>query len=252
MKNNVQTVVRAACLMVCAGVFAPASVQGGEMPAPVEDDVFFGLLLFDRLEYAFGEDEDALVWDVQGWYGGDYNRLWVETEGEDAVAGGEGGEAEAQVLYSRLIAPFWDLQAGLGYQRRYGPGPDHDRVFAVVGLEGLAPYWFEVNPELRISEDGDVSAHLEAEYELLLTQRLILQPRFETAIAAQEVEELGVGQGFNYVEAGLRLRYEIKRELAPYIGISWNRLLGETADLARDEGEDDDELSLVLGVRVWF
>jgi copper resistance protein B len=238
--------------MVLAGVCQLAPAQDEEMPPPVEDAVAFGLLRVDRFEYAFGEDEDALVWDVQGWYGGDYHRLWVETEGEDAVAGGDGGEVEAQLLYSRLIAPFWDLQAGMGYQRLYGPGPDHDRAFAVLGLEGLAPYWFEVNPELRLSEDGDISAHLEAEYELLLTQRLVLQPRLETAVAAQEVEQLGVGQGFNYVEAGLRLRYEIKRELAPYIGISWNRLLGETADLAREEGEDDDELAFVAGVRLWF
>jgi len=229
-----------------------AAQEQGEWPSPVHDDINIGLLMFDRLEYAWGEDEDAVQWDVQGWYGGDYNRVWVKTEGEDIAAGGEGGEAEAQVLYSRLIAPYWEVQAGVGYQSLYGPGPDEDRTFGVVGFEGLAPYWFEVNPALRVSEDGDVSATLEAEYDLLLTQRMILQPRFSTAIAAREVPEFGVGEGFNRVGVGLRLRYEIKREFAPYVGISWRQLLGDTADMATDEGEDKTRSAVVAGIRMWF
>ena len=121
------------------------------------------------------------------------------------------------------------------------------------GLAGAgAPYWFEVEATAYISEDGDLSAALEAEYDLLLSQRLILQPRFETSIAVQEVEEYGVGQGINDIELGLRLRYEIRREFAPYIGVSWSRKIGETADLAEDEGEDTDVISFVAGVRVWF
>ena len=134
----------------------------------------------------------------------------------------------------------------------YGSGQDQDRFWAVVGLQGLAPYWFEVDANLRVSEDGDVSADLEAEYDLLLTQRLILQPRFEIDFAAQEVEEFGVGRGFNSVTLGLRLRYEVRRQFAPYIGLSWTRKLGDTADLARDEGENTDDLAVVGGLRFWF
>lgn len=232
-----------------------AAVQGADKegwPSPVHDEIATGSVLLDRLEYAWGEDEDTLNWDIQGWYGGDYNRIWVETEGEDVRSGGDGGEAEVEILYSRMISPFWDIQAGIGQQSLYGPGPDHDRTYATVGFQGLAPYYFEMDPSLRVSEDGDVSATLEAEYELLFTQRLILQPRFATAYAVDEVEEFGVGEGFNFVQAGLRLRYELVREFAPYIGISWRRALGDTADLMESEGEDDDETSFVAGIRMWF
>ncbi len=221
-------------------------------PSPVHDDIAVGSVLFDRLEYAWGDDEDAINWDVQGWYGGDYNRLWVKTEGEDVRSGGDGGEAELELLYSRMISPFWDLQAGLGQQRIYGPGPDHDRAYATVGLQGLAPYYFEMDPSLRVSEEGDVSASLEAEYELLFTQRLILQPRFATAYAVDEVEEFSVGKGFNFVQAGLRLRYEFAREFAPYIGVSWRKSLGDTADFIEAEGEDVEHTSMVAGIRMWF
>lgn len=220
--------------------------------APVNDNAMTGSVLFDRLERTWGNNgEDTLTWDAKAWYGGDYNRLWLKTEGENGI-GAAGGEMEAELLYGRLVMPFWEFQAGLGYERLYGPGPDHDRVSAVIGFQGLAPYWFEIDTSLRASEDGDISAVLEAEYEVLLTQRLILQPRLETALAAQEVKQFGVGQGFNFVQLGLRLRYEIRREIAPYIGVSWMRKLGDTADLARDEGEDTSNVSLVAGVRFWF
>jgi copper resistance protein B len=119
-------------------------------------------------------------------------------------------------------------------------------------LEGLAPYWFEVEATGYVSEDGDVSAGLEAEYDLLLSQRLILQPRFETSVAVQQVKKYGVGQGINDIELGARLRYEFRRELAPYIGVSWHRKLGKTKDLAQEEGEDTDVISFVAGLRVWF
>lgn len=152
------------------------------------------------------------------------------------------------MFYSRNIASFWDAQVGI----RHDFKPDPDRTFAAFGVQGLAPLWFEVDATAYVSEDGDVSAALEAEYDLLLSQRMILQPRYETGIALQEVEEYGVGQGFNDIELGLRLRYEIRREFAPYIGASWNRKLGETADLAEVDGEDTDVTSFVVGVRMWF
>lgn len=238
------------------GALATPSAMAGEkgaLPPPIQDDSKYAKLLFDRLEYAWGEDEDEIAWDAQFWYGGDYNRLWIETEGEDVASGGEGGAIENfDIQYSRLIAPYWDFQAGLGYQREYGPGPDEERFSAVVGIQGLAPYFFEVDANLRVSEDGDLSADLEAEYDLLLTQRLVLQPRLETSVAFSDVEEFGVGSGINGVQLGLRLRYEITRELAPYLGVTWSRLLGNTADLAEDEGEDIENTAVVAGVRVWF
>lgn len=224
-----------------------------DWPSPVHDTTRHTKLMVDRLEYAAGDAEDLLIWDAQLWYGGDYTRLWIETEGEDVVAGGKGGELENfDVQYSRRFARFWDVQAGLGYQRRYGPGSDRDRGSALIGIQGLAPYWFEVDSNLRISDDGDVSADLEVEYDWRLTQRLILQPRFETALAFQDAEAFGTGQGITSVRTGLRLRYEIRRELAPYVGITWWRKFAETADLARAGGEDVDDTAVVAGVRAWF
>lgn len=244
----------AGCLFLLSGTAdaAETSPSGApaEWPAPVADTHLNSFFLFDQLEYQYSAE--VLHWDVMSWIGGDYNRLWIETEGDQSTDG-DGGEIERlDLLYGRLIAPFWDLQAGIGYQRLYGPGPDDDRLFAVIGLQGLAPYGFEVDANLRVSEDGDISADLEAEYDLLLTQRLILQPRMATDFAVQEVEAFGVGQGFNSISLGLRLRYEIRREFAPYIGLVWLRKLGETADLARAEGEDREDLSVVTGVRFWF
>jgi copper resistance protein B len=185
---------------------------------------------------------------VQAWIGADTNKLWFKSEGTWLIDTDKFEEAETELLYSRNIATFWDLQVGV----RHDFKPDPDRTFAAIGFQGLAPYWFEVEATGYISEDGDLSSTLEAEYDLLLSQRLILQPRFETRVAVQEVKKYGVGQGINDIELGARLRYEIRREFAPYIGVSWNRKLGETADLARDEGEDTDVISLVAGVRLWF
>lgn len=223
-----------------------------EWPEPIKDDQPFWFFLIDRLEYDFNEGPDTILWDAQGWFGNDYNKLWIRTEGEQKVSDDNGGEAEFQALYSRLIAPFWYFQVGGRYDKLYGKGSDPSRGFGVIGFQGLVPYRYEVVTALFVSEDGDVSARLEAEYELLFTQRLIAQPRFETNIAVQEVEKFGVGEGFNDIELGLRLRYEIRREFAPYIGISWTRLLGDTADIARNEEEEVSNLAFVAGVRMWF
>lgn len=212
----------------------------------------YSLLLFDQLEYRRNEGPDTFTWDAQGWIGGDYNKLWLKTEGDQELTGQNSGESEVQLLYSRLVSPFWDFQVGLRYDQLYGPGSDPGRLLTVLGFEGLAPYWFDLEPSLFISEDGDVSARLTGTYDLLFTQRLIAQPRFELNLAAQEVERFGSGAGMNDIELGLRLRYEIWREFAPYIGVSWLRQLGDTADIARREGEVVDNLAFVVGVRVWF
>ncbi len=202
----------------------------------------------DRFEYRSNEGDPLFLWDAQGWYGGDINKLWVKTEGEYSFDADEFEAAEVQALWSRAITSFFDVQAGL----RYDFAPGDDRTFGVVGLQGLAPYLFEVDAALFVSEDGDISARIEAEYELLLTQRLILQPRAELNFAVQDVAEYGVGSGLSTAEAGMRLRYEIKREFAPYIGVSWERAVGETADFARADGEDPSAVSFVAGLRLWF
>jgi len=214
----------------------------------VHDNEIFAVFRGDRLEYQTREGNEALLWDVQGWVGSDYNKLWFKSEGTWLIDPDKFEEAEAELLYSRNIAKFWDLQMGL----RHDFKPDPDRTFAAFGVQGLAPYWFEIEATAYLSEDGDLSAGFEAEYELLLSQRLILQPRFETNLALQEVEKYRVGEGINDIVLGARLRYEIKREFAPYIGVSWSRKLGETADLARDEGEDTNVISFVAGLRIWF
>lgn len=214
----------------------------------VHDNENFAVFFGDRLEYQTREGADAVLWDVQAWVGADYDKLWFKSEGEYGTDKDRFEQAQAELYYSRNIASFWDLQLGI----RHDFEPDPERTFAALAVQGLAPLWFEVEATAYISEDGDVSAALEAEYDLLLSQRLILQPRFETGIAIQEVEEYGVGQGINDIELGLRLRYHIRREFAPYVGVSWSRKLGETADLAEDEGEDTSITSFVAGIKFWF
>ena len=222
-------------------------------PRPVVDDALYGLLLFDQLEYrAYDGATDTLRWDAQGWYGGDYHKLWVKTEGESTTSGSSMIDVETQLLYSRLVAPFWSLQLGLRYDLESGPGSDLSRGFGVVGFQGFAPYRFDVEPALFVSEDGDVSARLTGTTDWFVTQRTILQPRLETEVAAQDVAEVGVGKGLEYVELGLRLRHEIRREFAPYLGIEWEKLFGQTAGFARNDGENDSAFALVLGVRVWL
>ena len=231
---------------------SPPGVVGKNWPEPVDDHMRFRSFLVNQLEYQMNEGDDTLGWDAVGWYGGDYNRLWLKTEGEWRTSGERGGEAEVQALYGRLIAPFWDFQVGLRYDQLSGAGFDRSRGFAVIGLQWLAPYRFELEPALFISQDGDLSARLTATYDLLLTPRLILQPRLDLDAAVQSAEKFGVGEGVNSLGLGLRLRYEITREFAPYIGVQWRQQFGETADLARRGGGRADDIAVVFGVRLWF
>jgi len=175
----------------------------------------------DRLEYL--EQAESWLWDMQGWYGSDEHKFWWKTEGE--MSDGNAEEAELQLLYSKPVSAFWDLQFGIRHD--FEPGPSESHV--VAGLQGLAPQWFEVDLAVFVSENGDFSARVEAEYDLRLTQRLILQPRAE------------FDTGPESVELGLRLRYEIRREIAPYIGISW-----------QDRAGQDDFSSFLVGARLWF
>ncbi len=224
------------------------SVAAASPLAQPHGDQIFTYVQAEQLEYRAATDgSDTFSWDVRGWVGGDYNRLWFKTQGDDRIDGPvENGEV--QLRYSRLVSPFWDLAVGA----RYDVKPDPSRAYAVFALHGLAPYVDEVDADMFVSEEGDVSARLEVEYSILLTQRLILQPSFELDFAVQEVKELRVGPGLSQVELGLRLRYEITRELAPYIGFVWERKVGRTADLARRVGEEVDTPAFVAGIRFWF
>ncbi len=203
---------------------------------------------FTMRSEGYDRDEvDTYVWDLQGWYGGDYDRLWVKTEGE-----GEQGKspesAELQALFSRRFAPFWDWQ--LGIRHDFEPSPN--RTHLVLGLKGVVPYEFEWDSALFVSDEGDVTARIEAEYDLRITQRLVLQPRLELNAAGSDMPELGLGSGLNSTEMGIRLRYEFRREFAPYIGVSWEQRYGDTADFSRLGGEPTSVTSVVVGVRAWF
>ncbi len=205
-----------------------------------------GTFMFDRLEAKVGKGENLYFWDAQGWYGGDIDKLWIKSEGEGAF-GGKIETAEVQALWSHAIGPWFDLQTGA----RYDLEPQ-GRAHAVLGVQGLAPYMFEVDAAAFLSDHGDLTARFEAEYDQRITQRLILQPRAEVTLAAQNVPSARIGSGVSSVEMGLRLRYEIVREFAPYVGIGYEAKVGRTADLARAVGEDPTRVSLLVGVRAWF
>ncbi|MXO65334.1 copper resistance protein B [Altererythrobacter endophyticus] len=200
----------------------------------------------DRAEYRARGGQDAYLWDVQGYYGGDLDKFWFKSEGEGNF-GGELESAEVQGLWSHAIGPWWDLQAGV---RQDLTGPE--RTHAVVGIQGLAPYLFEVDAAAFLSTEGDITARIEAELDQRITQRLILQPRAELNLAAQDIPELGVGAGLDSAELGLRLRYEFTRQFAPYVGIEQEWKVGGSADYARAAGEDPSVTNFVFGVRFWF
>ncbi|MEH6757837.1 MAG: copper resistance protein B [Parasphingorhabdus sp.] len=200
----------------------------------------------DRLEYRARENSDGYLWDVQGYYGGDRDKLWFKSEGEGAF-GETIEQAEVQALYSRAIAPFFDLQAGIRHDFS-----GSDRTHAVIGIQGLAPYMFEIDAAAFLSDNGDLTARIEAEYDQRISDRLILQPRAEINLSAQNIPQLGIGSGVNNVELGLRLRYEIKREFAPYIGIEQEWKFDGSKDFSRLAGEDPSITNYVVGVRFWF
>ncbi|HEY0086074.1 MAG TPA: copper resistance protein B [Allosphingosinicella sp.] len=204
-------------------------------------------VLIDRLEYRSQNGRDGFAWDAEGWYGGDIDKLWLKSEGE-GVFGERLEHGEAQSLWSHAIDPWFDLQLGL--RQDFGRGPD--RTYLALGVQGLAPYWVEVDAAAFVSTKGDVTARVEAEYDLRITQKLILQPEAELQFSLQDVPELRVGSGLSAAEAGLRLRYQVKPEFAPYLGVEYQRGFGDTARLRRADGDDAGGWSLLLGVRAWF
>lgn len=252
------------------GVAGTALPAGDAPPPPVPDDFYadrsfspsemarsragerrehgggiYSQILFNLLEYRATGDGGSYHWDMETWIGGDINQLTIKSEGEGAFRGGA-DRADLQLLYSRAIDPYWNLQAGVRYDF------ERSRSYAAVGIEGLAPYWFELEGTLFLSDRGDVLARLEGYHDMRLTQRLLLQPRAELQLSAQDAPHDRLGSGLTNVELGLRLRYEIKREFAPYIGIAWERRFGGTARYARADGEDVGGATFVAGVRLWF
>jgi len=210
-------------------------------------DILVAKLMVDRLETKLGEGDDGYAWEADAWIGKDINKLWIKSEGEGAF--GEPAEhAEVQALLSHAINPWFDLQGGV--RQDFQPHPQ--RTHAVIGIQGLAPYWFEVSGAAFISDKGDVTARAEAEYDLRITSTVILQPRLELNLSAQNVPEIGLGSGLTDASLGVRLRYEFSPQFAPYIGTEWEGSFGDTKRYARAEGEDASRLTLVLGVRFWF
>jgi copper resistance protein B len=248
------TMLRAAGLalvMLTPPVSDAAAQVRPEWAPPVHDRARHLFLAAERLEYRAGSGTDALGWDVVSWYGGDYSRVWLKSEGTLNADGPSGRAFDLQLLYGRFLWRYYDLQLGLRVQTRGGSGDDATRAQAVVGLEGLAPYNYDLEAALLVSDEGDVSAALSATKDLLITQRFILQPRVETTAAVQEVEEFGVGSGWNNLSVGFRVRYEIWRKFGPYAGVVFNWGLFGTRNLVRAGGGDPDDARFVAGVRVW-
>lgn len=200
----------------------------------------------DRLEYRARQGSDGYLWDVQGYYGGDLDKFWFKSEGEGSF--GEAIEqAEVQALYSRAITPFFDAQLGI---RQDLTGPE--RTYLAAGIQGLAPHMFEIDAAAFLSNKGDLTARIEAEYDHRLTQTLIVQPRGEINISAQDIPELGVGAGIDTIELGLRLGYKIAPEFAPYIGVEQEWKVGNSRDFAIANGADASVTNYVIGIRFWF
>ena len=211
-----------------------------------KDDPTLSMVKIDQLEWRDTDGPDPFYFEGEGWVGRDLNKVWFKGEYEHRDGSTE--EAELQALYSRAIAPFWDAQVGV--RRDFKPQPS--RSWLAVGFEGLAPYFFELNPAFFVGKSGRTAFRLEAEYEILFTQRLILSPELEINFYGKNDEDTGNGSGLSDAQFGLRLRYEIRREVAPYIGVNWYKKYGNTADFSREEGEGVSDTSLVIGVRAWF
>ncbi|MBY0510230.1 MAG: copper resistance protein B, partial [Rhodospirillaceae bacterium] len=214
-------------------MFDPKVMAAARAAAHAEHgDSVYSMVRLGLAEYQVLSGTDAYRWDADAWYGGDIHRLVLKTEGEGEVRGPV-EDAELQALYARATGPYFNFQAGV--RADFEPTPS--RVYATIGVEGLAPYYIETLGAVFLSHKGELLARLEASYDQLITNRLVIQPRAEMNLAATDIDARGIGKGVSNIELGLRLRYEIKREFAPYIGLSYHRKTGRTADLARAAGE---------------
>ncbi len=223
-----------------AAAFPPLPGHG------IHDSKVNTFFLLDQLEYQDADEGSVLSWDASGWIGGDVDRLWLRSEGERT--NGVTEEAEVQALWGHSIGPWWDVVTGV--RQDFKPGSP--QTWGAFGLQGMALYAFEAEATAFVGENGQTAARLEGDYDILLTNRLILQPTAEVNFYGKNDHERGVGSGLANTEVGLRLRYEILREFAPYIGVTWNRSYGNTADMLHEEGEDREEARFVAGIRMWF
>lgn len=210
------------------------------------DEHNFGSVLVDSLEWAQANEGKSARYDVQAWFGRDYDRLVLKAEGD--VTSRKLDDARTELLWGHAISTFWDTQ--LGIRRDSGIGPD--RNWLAFGLQGLAPYWFEVDATAYIGEEGRTALRIAAEYDLLLTQKWVLQPRSEWNLFGKSDPGRGVGEGLSDGMVGLRLRYDVSRQFSPYIGVEWERKFGETADLARATGEQTSDRRWIAGISFWF
>ncbi len=241
------TLMRSLLALLVAGALTPA-ISSTPVSAQETQFIAYGTT-FEQLEYRRSSDSNVLAWDGDAFIGTDEWKLVWQTEGEYATEPDEFETLENQFLVTRLITDFFDLKAGIRYDSPAG----EDRLFGVLGLQGLAPQFIEVDTDLFFSEKGDVSARLDLDYEILITNRVILTPTAEIDFAFSDDEEIGVGAGLASTEFGLRLSYDlIDRAIAPYIGMFYERVYFETADFARNEGEDVDELFGVVGAKIRF
>jgi len=209
------------------------------------DETSFVGLWMDRFEYVDHENDEGAEMEGFAWMGDSYRRVLLQVQVETIE--GDVEEGEVDLLYSHAVSPFWDIRAGM--HRSFGEHADRD--WATVGLKGLAPYWFEVDAALHLGDNGHTAFDLEVEYELLLTQRLVLQPRIDIKAFGKSDAELGRGSGLSTIKTGVRLRYEFDRQFAPYVGVERVKKFGETADLLR-MALDRTETHWVLGLRYWF
>lgn len=224
----------------------PAEMAAAEKAAMHPPAATYAKLAVDILEYRFRKGRDGYQWEGEIWFG-DLDRFVLKTRGE-GISGKDPDRAEVQALYAKALDPWWNLQMGLRQDIR----PDPARTWATLGLEGRSPYQFALQAAAFLSDKGQVTARLEGAYDQRITQRLVLQPRLELNLSAQDMPAERVGAGLSATELGLRLRYEVKREFAPYVGVNWTWTLGKTADYARANGKDTAERGIVTGIRLWF
>ncbi len=226
---------------------ADAMAQARRELGRMHGDIPVYRVLVDRLEARLADGSDGYLFDAQAWYGGDIDKLWLKTEGEGEF-GGRLEEVELQALWSHAIGPWFDLQTGA----RVDVGPGEERAHLVLGVQGLAPYWIEIDAAAFLSDQGDVTARIEAEHDVRITQNLILQPRAELDFALQDIPAERVGSGLVSAALGARLRYQITPLFAPYIGVEYETSAGDTRDFRRAAGEDVGGWRAVVGVRSWF
>ncbi len=212
----------------------------------MDDTARTSKVLFDQLEWRNTSEGSAAVWDAEAWHGGDTNKVWLRSEGERV--GGTTQNARADLLWDHTFARWWSVQAG----GRHDFGAGQGRTWAAIGVQGLAPYWFDTEATFYVGDQGRTAMRLKTEYELLFTQRLILQPEAEANLYGKADPARQLGSGLSDLELGLRLRYEVRRQFAPYLGVVWSRSFGGTADRVRESGGDASDVQLVAGLRAWF